>query len=186
MSGSSELDITPATKDGFFTPPHRLPNLPTPRGRRNGDSPPPPPPPGGSGGAGSDGDLNKKKDTVRNRSVTPPRGVTPRKGLNAPLHKQKESLPKLALPDNWNTAPAHLIRQKFEEWVAHTGLAMATWHDEGHNWWKKVVKEARDEHENWVAMTESEKAQYEQKFMWGQEIEIPLAPHELLLILCLL
>ena len=167
--------------------------LPTPR--KGKDPPPPPyrPPPGldpptppsgkkNGDGSDSDGDKNQPFRQSRARSITPPR--TPKKdGLDGPLNKHKDLLPKLILPDNYSTAPPHIVRQKFEEWIAQTSMVMATWHAQGQYWWKLKVKEAREEHETWVGMTESEKGRYESKYMWGEQIEIPSAPNGLEAIL---
>eukprot|EP00971_Amphidinium_carterae_P351322 6492052-Amphidinium_carterae.1 len=176
-------------------PPHGPPSNP-PHGNRDDDDdhgghgggqPPPPPPPGWPWpetasptpfGRGDPPSFSPSSDP----QGPPPGGSPGCSGASAniaQLNKAREDLPKLNLPENYQTCSPSRIKEIWEKWVLGVSLAIRTWCDHGLPYWQAQLQIAKTQHGEWVRASVQDKILHETKYLHGLS---PLVPNNVSLL----
>ena len=74
--------------------------------------------------------------------------------LEQPISKNKSPLPKLTIKGGDPTTLTRVIN----EWVQKTAIALNTWSLEASQFWTQSVNSARDQRNQWLSLTPSDRA----------------------------
>ena len=84
-------------------------------------------------------------------------------------------MPRLDLSPGDLAKQSFKVRQKWEEWVTHVGIVLATWHNTAVDLWNQHLSRAKKLHLDWQAKTSIEKLEYESRFIYGLARPMPVS-----------
>eukprot|EP00975_Prorocentrum_lima_P029368 6166742-Prorocentrum_lima.AAC.1 len=66
-----------------------------------------------------------------------------------------------------------MIRRIFETWITETAVRIGTWGPDAQNQWMNVVRQARQQHAEWLDLPPEQQAAVESSYCYGNELPIP-------------
>eukprot|EP00971_Amphidinium_carterae_P070996 1403781-Amphidinium_carterae.1 len=124
---------------------------------------------GGDGGDDGDDPDNPPSSSTSQAGdrYGPKRWHTAQKTKELELFKQRKTLPKLVLVQNWRTMQPAFVRQIFEDWKTKVVMTVGTWGHATHDVIEGRMNKARDEHEMWLDSSPTERARLEKQYLLG-------------------